>query len=123
MTGLPTPNDIALKLIQLSRALDTGADQLREAEDAYVRAKSRYERARAIAVLTVADELRESKALAAERDARVSQATYTEWLDLEVAESAIRKAKEELRVRYTQVELARSLNAGLRADAQLAGVS
>jgi hypothetical protein len=101
LTGLPTANEIAQKLLYLSRALDS---------------------ARAVAVLKISDELHGTKALAAERDAKVIEATYQEWLDLEVAESMIRKVKEEQRVRYAQCDLARSLNAGIRVDGQLAGV-
>jgi hypothetical protein len=122
VTGLPTANEIAQKLLYLSRALDSGSDALSQAEDAYVRAKGRYEKARAVAVLKISDELHGTKALAAERDAKVIEATYQEWLDLEVAESMIRKVKEEQRVRYAQCDLARSLNAGIRVDGQLAGV-
>lgn len=123
MTGLPTANEIAQKLLFLSRQLDAGADALAKADDDYVRAKGRYEQARAVATLRIADELRGTKALAAERDAKVDQATYKEWLDVEVAEAAVRKAKEEQRVRYAQVEITRSLNAGLKTDAALAGAA
>jgi hypothetical protein len=123
MTGLPTPNEIGLKLLWLSRALDSGSDALNQAEDAYIRAKSRYEKARAVAVLRIADELAGTKALAAERDAKVTEATYQEWLDLEVAESAIRKAKEEQRVRHSQVDIARSLSAYVRSEIALSGVA
>jgi hypothetical protein len=123
MTGLPTANEIGLKLLWLSKALDSGADTLAQAEDSYVRAKGRFEKARAVAVLRIADELQGTKALASERDAKVLEATYQEWLDLEVAESAIRKAKEEQRVRNSQVDIARSLSAYVRSEIALSGVA
>jgi hypothetical protein len=123
MNGLPTPNEVALKLIWLSKALDAGADTISEADDALVRAKGRYEKARALAVLKIGAEHRGDKSvLAAEREAAVLDATYQEWLDVEVAEAALRKAKEEQKVRYAQCDLSRSLNAGLRVEASLVGV-
>jgi hypothetical protein len=75
-------------------------------------------------VLIVAAEHRGDKTcLAAEREAKVEEATYQEWLDVEVAESALRKAKEDQKARYADVDLVRSLNAGLRAEISLSGAS
>jgi hypothetical protein len=124
MTGLPTMNEMAQRLIWLGRALDHGANEIGKADEAQTRAKGRYELARAKAVLKVADAHRGDKTvLAAEREAEVVNATHSEWLDLEVAESLLRKAKESQRALYAQVDLARSLNAGLKVDASLAGAS
>jgi predicted outer membrane protein len=121
---LPSPNDIAAKLIWLGEALRSGAKEIGAADDALTRAKGRYQKARAKAVLLVANECRSDKSiLAAEREAKVDEATYQEWLDVEVAEAALRKAKEDQKARYADVDLVRSLNAGLRAEISLSGAS
>jgi hypothetical protein len=121
--SLPTANELAQRLISLSRMLDAGADELSQADEQFVRAKARYESSRVKAVLIVAAEHRGDKStLAAEREALVDKTTETEALDLNLAEQKVRSCRERMRVLYSQVEIARSLNAGLRTDAHLAGV-
>lgn len=123
MNGLPTPNEMAQRLIWLSKALDVGANAIAEADDAATRAELRYERAYATAVVKIAHECRESKSiLAAEREAMATEATASERADMKNAARALRKAKEDQRATYAKIELARSLNSGIKVEAQLAGV-
>lgn len=121
--SLPTANELAQRLINLSRALEAGAKELAEADVAAVKAKAEFEKQRIRAVLKVAAEHRGDKGyLAAEREALVDKQLEDAAFTLGMADQSVRTAKESMRVTYAQVEIARSLNAGLRTDAHLAGV-
>lgn len=121
--SLPTANELAQKLISLSRMLDEAANLLSQADEEAVQAKAEFEKARVKAVLKTAAEHRGDKTcLAAERDALVEKQITDEALTLGMAEQYVRTCRERMRVLYAQVEIARSLNAGLRTDAALAGM-
>jgi len=106
MTDDLTPNNVERQLIWLSQALNVTQQELAKADETYVRARQRYEVAKARAFLDGTGSV----------DARKSQvvlATEKEALDAEIAEQMVRSLREKLRTLHTRAEIARSLRASV----------
>ncbi|GII87113.1 hypothetical protein Ssi03_51030 [Sphaerisporangium siamense] len=111
-----TPNEIALRLSQLSRALDDLAGDLEGLERDAVVKRHTYELAFARAFLG-----QESGSVDARKQAAVL-ATAAEKLEAETAEAVLRAARTRIGTLKTQIETGRSLNALMRSEMALAGV-
>ena len=112
----PTTNDVILQLAQLGRDLDNKQREIRDLDEAAVRARARYE-------VTFA-----RKFLAAEGSVDVRKYTATLEtaelkLDAEIADQVLRAAREAIRVLRDRLEIGRSLNSAIKSEwaAQPAG--
>lgn len=108
MTELPTPTQVALRLAQLDRALDTGLAELDDADEKAVRARQRYEVTEARAFLDAEASNAETKkrlALLAAADAK---------LDVEIADLLVRKLKRSQEKLSKQVNIAQSMGTAVR---------
>jgi limonene-1,2-epoxide hydrolase len=112
----PTTNQVILELANLGRQLDAKQVEIRDLDDAAVRARSRYEvaYARAFIAATGAEGLRKQTAILA---------TETQKLDVEIADQVLRAARESIRVLRDRLDIGRSLNSAIRSEwaAQPAG--
>ncbi len=104
-----TPSQVAARLAELSRKLDAAQRDLARDDEAAVRSRCRHEVAFARAFLTGEGSV----------DARKHQAvidTQTAKLDTEIADAKVRNGRTLITVLRTQVEVGRSLGAGLRSE-------
>jgi hypothetical protein len=113
-----TPNQIALRLSQLSRDLDTQSSQIEALDVAAVQARHAYELAFARAFLDP-----ENQGSVDVRKQLAVLATADEKLTAETAEAVLRAARTRIGTLKTQIETGRSLNALMRAEISLAGVT
>lgn len=105
-----TPNDVVLRLSDLSRLLSSAQGELVAADEQAVRARQRYEVAYARAIL-------DADAGNAEcRKAIAVLATEAAKLDAEIADQQVRGLRTRLSVLRDQVEIGRSLSAALRSE-------
>jgi hypothetical protein len=109
MTAL-TPNQVVLRLAELSRLLDGAQSELVRADEAAVRARQRHEVAYARAILTA------DAGNAEQRKATALLATETIRLDAEIADQIVRGLRTRLAVLRDQVEIGRSLSAAVRSE-------
>ncbi len=108
MSG-PSNNEIVTRLSELSRLLDAKTTEIGRLDETAVRAKSRHMVTFAKAFLTGEGSV----------DARKHQAvidTQTAKLDTEIADAKVRNGRTLITVLRTQVEVGRSLGAGLRSE-------
>lgn len=112
-----TPNEIALRLSRLSRALEELADGLEDLETEAVAKRHAYELAFARAFLG-----QEFGSVDARKQGAVL-ATDAEKLAAETAEAVLRAARTRIGTLKTQIETGRSLNALMRSEMALAGAS
>jgi limonene-1,2-epoxide hydrolase len=107
----PTTNQVILELANLGRQLDAKQVEIRDLDDAAVRARSRYEvaYARAFIAVTGAEGLRKQTAILA---------TETQKLDVEIADQVLRAARESIRVLRDRLDIGRSLNSAIRSEWQ-----
>jgi len=112
-----TPNAIALRLSRLSRELDRKTDELAHLERDAVVKRHAYEIAFARAFLS-----QEVGSVDARKQAAIL-ATSEEKLAAETAEAVLRAARTRIGTLKTQIETGRSLNALMRAEISLSGVS
>lgn len=104
-----TPTVVEQRLAELSKALDDAVKNLAVLDETWVRAKHAYELAYARAYLTAEGKTvddRKANALPVVADLLFTQ---------ELAEAVLRAAKEQVRTLRTQIDVGRSLGAGLRA--------
>ncbi len=104
-----TPTQVVSRLAELSRKLDAAQRDLARDDEAAVRSRARYEVAFARAFLTGEGSV----------DARKQQAVITVEtvkLDAEIADARVRNGRTLITVLRTQVEVGRSLGAGLRSE-------
>lgn len=105
-----TPNQVVVRLSELSRLLDTAQGELVRADEAAVRSRQRYEVAYSRAILTA------EAGNAEQRKATAVLATASEHLDAEIADQQVRGLRTRLSVLRDQVEIGRSLSAALRSE-------
>ena len=110
MTDTLTPNDVALRLADLSRKLHVCQGELVEADEKAVRARARYEVAYARAFLNAEAANAESRKQIAVLE------TETAKLDAEIADAQVRALKTRLAVLRDQVDIGRSLGAAVRSE-------
>lgn len=109
----PTPNEIVLRLADLSRMLDAATTDLEKLDDESVRAEQSYVVAFARATIT-------AEGPADIRKATATEATADERLAAEIAAAKVRACKERIRTLHAQLDVGRSLGAALRAEASFA---
>lgn len=109
MSELPSGNQVAQTLINLSNMLDQACTELDQADEEAVRAKQAYEVARARAFT-------HTKGTVGEREAKTTLAVESEKLDKELAEHKHRAVKERIRTLHAQIEIQRSLGAAARSE-------
>lgn len=100
------PTEVEKRLIWLWSALSLTQQELAAADATYVRARQRYEVAKARAFLNATGSV----------DSKKSQAiveTEKEALDAEISEQVVRSLREKLRTLHTRAEIARSLRASV----------
>lgn len=109
------PQEIVLRLSQLSRLLDAATDEITGLDELAVRAKARHQVAYARAFLdaTGAMDVRKQEAILAVKG---------EFLDMEIAEQKVRACRERIRTLRDQLDVGRSLNAASRAEWAASGV-
>jgi hypothetical protein len=111
---MTSPNDIVLRLADLSRQLGFAVTELAKLDESAVRAKSRFEVEYARTFLNSSGTMDERK-----------QATLLEVadqkLDFEIAESRVRAQKELIRLLQTRIDIGRTMSATVRSEVSLAG--
>lgn len=110
----PTLLDVARRLAELSRELDTKTEEAQRLDDKAVRARHAYEIAYANAFLNSAGSV----------DARKLQAvidTDVEKLEAEIADQVLRACRARIATIKVQIETGRSLSSALKAEISLAG--
>jgi len=110
LTERLNPQEVVLRLAQISRQLDAAQVELANADEAAVRARQRYEVAYSKALLTVEASNSDS------RKAKATLDTATLKLDAEIADQQVRALRSRLSVLRDQVEIGRSLSAALRSE-------
>lgn len=105
----PTTNQVILELANLGRQLDAKQIEIRDLDDAAVRARSRFEvaYARAFIAATGAEGLRKQTAILE---------TEKQKLDVEIADQVLRAARESIRVLRDRLDIGRSLNSAIRSE-------
>lgn len=109
MTHPPTPNDIVLRLAQLSRMLDEATAEVGQLDEHAVRTRQAFKVAEARAFLTSEGAMDIRKRLAI-------LATDEQALAAEIAEQKVRACQERIRTLRVQVEVGRSLGAAQRSE-------
>jgi uncharacterized protein YhaN len=104
------PQDVVLRLAQISRLLDACQAELAQLDEDAVRTRQRYEVAYSRAILSV------EAANAESRKARATLDTEALKLDAEIADQKVRACRSRLSVLRDQVEIGRSLSAALRSE-------
>lgn len=110
----PSLNDIARRLMELSRDLDAQTSQAEELDERAVKARHAYEIAFSRAFLGSTGSV----------DARKHHAvidTEIEKLEAEIADQVLRACRARIATIKVQIETGRSLSAALRAEVSLAG--
>lgn len=105
----PTTNQVILELANLGRQLDAKQIEIRDLDDAAVRARSRFEvaYARAFIAAAGAEGLRKQTAILE---------TETQKLDVEIADQVLRAARESIRVLRDRLDIGRSLNSAIKSE-------
>ena len=110
----PSLIDVALRLGELSRALDEQTGNAEELDLAAVQAKHAYEISFSKAFLSSSGSMDVRK-----HHAVIS--TEVEKLDAEIAEQLLRACRSRIATIKVQIDTGRSLSAALRAEVALAG--
>lgn len=110
MNELPSPTEVALRLAQVSRMLETAQGELVQADEKAVRARARYEVTEARAFL-------QAEASNAETRKRIALlAAADEKLDAEIAEQQVRSIKTRIDMLGKQVSVGQSMGAAVRSE-------
>lgn len=120
-----TAADINRKHVWLQRALANGQTEVAEADEKFVRAKERWQKA-CVRVRQTAREAARAEGIrltVLELDDLTFDKTADERWDMEMAEQALRDIKERQRVLHSQVQSVQSMGANLRAELRLSGTS
>ena len=109
MSALPTPVDVARRLMELGQLFDQATKEIAELDEAHVRARQKYtvEYARKFLTGTGAVENRKQQAVMDLAD---------ELLEAEIAEQLLRACRERIKTLDRQMEIARSVGATTRAE-------
>lgn len=110
----PTTNDVVLQLAQLGRDLDNKQREIRDLDEAAVRARARYEVTFARKFLQAEGSVDVRKYTAVEQTAELK-------LDAEIADQVLRAAREAIRVLRDRLDIGRSLNSAIRSEWQAQG--
>lgn len=110
MTDTLTPNEVALRLADLSRKLHACQSELVAADEKAVRSRQRYEVTFARAFLNAEASNAETRKQIAVLEAADSK------LDAEIADQQVRALKTRLAVLRDQVDIGRSLGAAVRSE-------
>jgi len=105
----PTTNDVILQLAQLGRDLDNKQREIRDLDEAAVRARARYE-------VTLSRNFLKAEG---PMDVRKHQAivdTAELKLDAEIADQVLRAAREAIRVLRDRLDIGRSLNSAIKSE-------
>jgi hypothetical protein len=113
---LPSPVNVAHRLLQLGRLFDEAERELAQRDEEHVRAKQQREVAYAKAFLTGHGSVENRK-----QEAVLEVADLT--LGAEIAEMLVRSAKERIKKLDRQMEVARSVGATTRAEMAAGGGS
>lgn len=112
----PTTNDVILQLAQLGRDLDNKQREIRDLDEAAVRARARYE------VTLSRNFLKAEGAMDVRKHTAIVESADLK-LDAEIADQVLRAARESIRVLRDRLDIGRSLNSAIKSEwsAQLAG--
>jgi hypothetical protein len=111
---MTTPNDIVLRLADLSRSLGVAVEELAKLDESYVRAKSRHEFEYAKNYMSLDGTVEERK--------QATILTVKDYrLDMDIAESRVRAQKELIRLLQTRIDIGRTMSATVRSEVALAG--
>lgn len=107
----PTTNDVVLQLAQLGRDLDAKQREIRDLDEAAVRARARYE------VTLSRNFLKAEGAMDVRKHTAIVE-TADLKLDAEIADQVLRAAREAIRVLRDRLDIGRSLNSAIRSEWQ-----
>lgn len=105
----PTPNEVVLRLSELSRLLGAATTEIAQLDEDAVKARGAYEVAYARAFLTCEGAM----------DVRKQQAVLdvaSVKLTAEIAEQKVRACRERIRTLRDQLEIGRSIGAAIRTE-------
>lgn len=105
----PSTNDVILQLAQLGRDLDAKQREIRNLDEAAVRARARYEvtMSRNFLKAEGAMDVRKHTAIVESADLK---------LDAEIADQVLRAARESIRVLRDRLDIGRSLNSAIKSE-------
>ena len=112
--SIPSLGDVAARLMELSRALDTQTGDAEKLDRKAVEARHAYELAysRAFLTSTGSMDMRKHHAVIA---------TEMEKLEAEIADQVLRACRARIATLKVQIETGRSLSSALKAEISLAG--
>lgn len=105
----PTTNDVVLQLAQLGRDLDAKQREIRDLDEAAVRARARYE------VTMSRNFLKAEGAMDVRKHTAIVEAADLK-LDAEIADQVLRAARESIRVLRDRLDIGRSLNSAIKSE-------
>ena len=113
---MTSPNETVMALAQIARQLDGAVRELRDLDESAVRARSRFEVGFAHAFLSAegAMDVRKQQAVLSTSDAK---------LDAEILDARVRAQRSLIRALETRIDVGRSLNAALRAEIGISGMT
>lgn len=110
----PTVNDVVLQLAQLGRDLDAKQREIRDLDEAAVRARARYE------VTLSQNFLKAEGAMDVRKHTAIVESADLK-LDAEIADQVLRAARESIRVLRDRLDIGRSLNSAIKSEWQAQG--
>jgi hypothetical protein len=105
----PTTNDVVLQLAQLGRDLDAKQREIRNLDEAAVRARARYE------VTLSRNFLKAEGAMDVRKHTAIVESADLK-LDAEIADQVLRAARESIRVLRDRLDIGRSLNSAIKSE-------
>lgn len=105
----PTANDVVLQLAQLGRDLDHKQREIRDLDEAAVRARARYE------VTMSRNFLKAEGAMDVRKHTAIVESAELK-LDAEIADQVLRAARESIKVLRDRLEIGRSLNSAIKSE-------
>lgn len=105
----PSTNDVILQLAQLGRDLDAKQREIRNLDEAAVRARARFEvtMSRNFLKAEGSVDVRKHTAIVESADLK---------LDAEIADQVLRAARESIRVLRDRLDIGRSLNSAIKSE-------
>lgn len=110
---MTSPNDVSMRLAELSRMLQAATLELAQTDEDAVRTKQRYEVAFARAFLS-------SEGSAEARKQSAVLTVENQRLDMEIAAAKLRAVRARIDTLKVQIDVGRSFGAALRAEISLA---
>lgn len=105
----PSTNDVILQLAQLGRDLDAKQREIRNLDEAAVRARARYE------VTLSRNFLKAEGAMDVRKHTAIVESADLK-LDAEIADQVLRAARESIRVLRDRLDIGRSLNSAIKSE-------